>query len=188
MRPRAKGVIGVVDTKPSGALWEQAKAILAAKAQAKAERQAKRDAEPVPNWRCYPMVFIVGKNIDHNGNWLGGILPKCRVCEDILPPREHHVCSGFKPKYVEHDEAWKEKQEAKREEIRESRPKRRIVCSVCGEEMPEMEDGQWHWDAHEGRPEREGYAVNGDEDDLSGYEDYDEGDYCEGDDDGYDCD
>jgi hypothetical protein len=137
-------------------LYLEAQRILKAKADRAAARAAERANTPVPNWKCYPMIFIVGKNIDHNGNWLGGMLPKCRVCEDPLPPREHHVCSGFTPKYVEHDEAWKKKQEAKREEIRESRPKRRIVCSVCSEEMPEMEDGQWHWDAHEGRPEREG--------------------------------
>jgi hypothetical protein len=190
MRPRAKGIIGVMDTKPSGALWEQAKAILAAKAQAKAERQAKRDAEPVPNWRCYPMVFIVGKNIDHNGNWLGGMLPKCRVCEDRLPPREHHVCSGFTPKYVERTEETKQRWEAKREEIRESRQRQRYAtCSVCGEEIEDFEMGQWHWDSHEGLPERVGQGVDGEHDgDLDGYDDVPEEDHCEGDDDGYDCD
>jgi hypothetical protein len=31
-------------------------------------------------------------------------------------------------------------------------------------------------------------SLRGDEDDLSGYEDEPEDDYCEGDDDGYDCD
>jgi hypothetical protein len=47
--------------------------------------------------------------------------------------------------------------------------------------MPELEDAEWHWNDHEGRPEREHQAVNGDEDDLSGYEDEPEDDYCEDD-------
>lgn len=45
------------------------------------------------------MIFVVGENIDEHGNWLGGQLPKCRVCQGLLPPREHHVCDGYHPKY-----------------------------------------------------------------------------------------
>lgn len=41
----------------------------------------------------------------------------------------------------------------------------------------------------EGKPEREHDAVDGEPDgDMEGYEDEPEEDYCEGDDDGYDCD
>jgi hypothetical protein len=41
---------------------------------------------------------VVGKNIDEHGNWLGGRLPRCNRCHDILPPQENHVCSGYMPR------------------------------------------------------------------------------------------
>jgi len=42
----------------------------ASRAKAKEEREAKR-AGPVPNWIAYKdIIFVVGKNVDHNGNWL----------------------------------------------------------------------------------------------------------------------
>jgi hypothetical protein len=198
---RSTGFAGECDTEPSGAIWEQAKAILASKAKAKAEQESKRAATPVPNWIAYKgILFVVGKNVDHNGNWRGGLLPKCRVCEDHLPPREHHICTGFVPKYVEHDEAWHEKQEAKRENIRASKTRPVPTCDECHEEMPTLEDCQWHEEhclTDETRAARRdplysryanNNAINDDEDDLSGYEDEPEEDYCEGDDDGYDCD
>lgn len=190
MKAKRFGVAGVKPSVPSGALYLEAQLILKTKAEKSAARKAERYSRPVPNWKCYPMVFIVGKNIDHNGNWLGGRLPKCRVCEERLHPKENHVCSGFKPKYVEHDEAWHERQEAKRAEIRAS--KRRIItCSGCGAEIESQDETRWHdehceQDRDSWRSEH--YAINGDEDDLSGYEDEPEEDYCEGDDDGYDCD
>lgn len=186
---RSRGIAGECDTEPSGALWEQAKAILGAKAKAKAERQAKRDAEPVPNWRCYPKLFIIGKNIDHLGNWLGGKLPPCYVCGGNLPPREHHICDGYKAKFVEHTPERKERWEAQREEIRETRRAGRgVFCSECGALLEDPEDAQWHFEDHEGRPERKHYAVDGEHDgDLDGYDDEPEQDYCD-EDDGYDCD
>lgn len=160
----------------------------------RAERREQR-YNNAPNHITYRnVVFFVGKNIDENGRWLGGKLPPCEVCGGNLPPGEHHQCSGFQPKYIEHDDEWKERAEARREAKRKAlheaiREARRMVCSVCGEEMPEPEDGQWHWDAHEGRPEREHLAVDGEPDgDLDGYDDEPEDDYCEGDDDGLDCD
>jgi hypothetical protein len=48
-----------------------------------------------PNWICYPMVFVVGKNIDSHGHWLGGRLPRCKRCHGILPPQENHDCPGY---------------------------------------------------------------------------------------------
>ena len=55
--------------------------------------------------------------------------------------------------------------------------------------MDDPEDAQWHWEDHEGKPERRHYAVDGEHDgDLDGYDDVPEEDHCEGDDDGYDCD
>ena len=191
MRPRAKGVVGVEPSEPTGALYLAAKAINKAKADRAAARAAERANTPVPNWIAYKdIIFVVGKNVDNNGNWLGGRLPRCKVCEDPLPPREHHVCSGFTPKYVEHDEEWKEKQEAKREEIRETRRLGRgVFCTECGDLLEDPEDAQWHAEDHGGKAQRNRYAVDGEPDgDLDGYEDEPEEDYCEGDDDGYDCD
>jgi hypothetical protein len=61
----------------------------------------KGERPPVPNWRCYlNLAFFAGKNIDKHGNWIGrGKLPTCNVCHDILPPKEHHTCHGYVPKY-----------------------------------------------------------------------------------------
>jgi hypothetical protein len=76
------------------------------------------------------------------------------------------------------------------DEIRETRRAGRgVFCSECGVllEDPE-EDAQWHFEDHEGRPERNHYAVDGEHDgDLDGYDDEPEEDYCD-EDDGYDCD
>ena len=186
MRP--KGVVVVPSGVIHGPLWQEAQRILKAKADRAAADKARRDAAPVPNFKCYPMVFVVGKNIDAQGNWLGGLLPKCRVCGAVLQPKETHSCPGFTPKFMEHDQTWKEKQESRRGAIRETRSMlKAITCSVCSEILEDEDDGAWHAEDHGGKPLREGYSLSGDEDDPSGYEDYDEGDYCEGDDDGYDC-
>ena len=185
-----------MDAKPSGALWEQAKAILAKKAEAKVERQAKRDAEPVPNWRCYPEAFPPHLYDPKTGRWRGGRLPKCRVCECTLQPTENHKCDGFKPKYVEHDQDWHDKQDARREEIRKSRPRTYdddgepiVMCDVCGERMYDPEDAHRHYEDHGGKPEDTRHTRDREPDgDLDGYDDEPEEDYCEGDDDGWDCD
>lgn len=110
----------------------------------KQERVAARKARPVPNRICYAEAFA---------NWKPGQrLPRCRRCEAILQPEENHVCPGFQPKYVEHDEEWHERREAEREYAREARFEREVpTCDWCGIELPEWED----YDAHmtEGCPE-----------------------------------
>ncbi len=165
-------------------LGDEAKRILKEKRERLQTDRARRAARPLPNWKCYTMVFVVGKNIDEHGNWLGGKLPTCRVCEGRLDPQENHECPGFQPKYVEHDEEWQERWDDRVEMIRESR-ETVITCEGCGEETNE-DNYQWH-DEHcvyERDPDnwRSGhYAINGDEDDLSGYEDEPEEDYCEDD-------
>jgi hypothetical protein len=177
------GVAGECDTVPSGAIWEQAKAILAAKAKAKAARQAKRDATPVPNTICYAQSAFK--------NWKpGDKVPACKVCGGLLHPTENHVCDGYKAKYVEHTPERKERWEAEREEIRETRRLGRgVFCTECGDLLADPDEAQWHFEDHGGKPEREHYALDGEPDgDLDGYEDEPEEDYCEGDDDGYDCD
>ena len=160
------------------------------RAEANAARREARANAPVPNYICYAWLF---PNFDpKTGKGAPKPVPKCPKCEGTIFPMEHHDCPGFTPKYVEHTPEWKEKQEARREEIRESRRAERQrypTCSVCGEEIEDFEAGQWHWEDHEGKPERERYALDGEHDgDLDGYDDEPEEDYCEGDDDGYDCD
>jgi len=198
MKAERFGVAGVKPSVPTGALYLEAQRILKAKAEKSAARKAERYSRPVPNYICYPDAF---KLYDpKTGRWHGGRLPKCKVCEDILQPNENHQCSGFTPKYVEHDEGWHERQEARREEIRASKTKI-VPCDGCGAELPTLEDAQWHEEycvTDEVRAQRHQNrlharyahhnAINGDEDDLSGYEDEPEENYCEGDDDGYDCD
>ena len=92
----------------------------------------KGDRPKPPNWKCYPEAFK--GQLDENGNWLSGVsrrLPKCRVCDGTLHKNENHECPGFTPKFIDHDEAWQQKQDAKRAEIRKSnynRPKKCISC------------------------------------------------------------
>ncbi len=196
MSQRRRGTVGVVE-KASGALLEEAKAILKAKEQAATVRRAERANTPVPNHIAYRnIVFFVGKNIDHNGNWLGGLLPKCRKCEERLDPKDHHVCSGFTAKYVQHDQDWHDRQDQRREDIEESRPwtydydgEPIVICDVCGERMYDPEDAYRHEEDHGGKPEDNRHTRDGEPDgDLDGYDDEAEDDYCEGADDGYDCD
>jgi hypothetical protein len=153
MRPK-----GVVVTRPDkelvvGSLVAETKQLLKAKADHLSADRERRAAIPVPNWKCYPQAFA--GRVDDKGNWLPGVsrrLPDCHVCDGTLHKNENHVCEGFTPKYVEHDEAWEERQEAHRAEIREARLNGTVFDEDwCDEDAPEE-------------------------------------DYCEGDDDGYDCD
>ena len=192
MRP--KGVVSVRSVNnPTGVLAEEAKTINREKQEERIARAERRANQEVPNYKCYPNLFPPHLYDPKTGRWSGGILPACRVCGIRLQPNENHKCEGFKPKYKEHTKESHERFEARREEIKETR--RQIseappVCSVCGEEMPDYwTDGQRHWDAHEGRPVRDHYALDGEPDgDLDGYDDEPEDDYCDGDDDGCDCD
>src|SRR5208282_1342194 len=97
---------------PKGKLVYETKVQPASKP--KTEATPKPERRPVPNRTCYATTAFK--------DWRPGMaIPKCRVCEGLLHPEENHVCSGFVPKYVEHDEAWEERQEARRAEIREAR-------------------------------------------------------------------
>lgn len=180
---RAKGVVITRPEKElTGVLGEAAKQILKQKQEQARARLAQRNAIPVPNRVAYAWLYERWKA---NG---GGRIPSCKRCDALLHWEEHHDCPGFKPKYVEHDEEWQEKQEARREAIRAARPKRVTICSDCDAEIHDLEEALWHDEHCEADQVRERRAINDDEDDLSGYEDEPEEDYCEGDDDGYDCD
>ncbi|MGD0181740.1 MAG: hypothetical protein ABSC15_18170 [Terriglobales bacterium] len=142
---------------------------------------------PAPNIICYATTAFK--------DWKPGMkLPKCRVCGDILFPKDNHVCPGFTPKFVEHDEVWEQKQEAKRKEITESNRTRFKKCSACHEIIHDHDDACWHEEhCHADSPRGRHWYTNhdpivGDNDGHECYEDYVEPDYCEGSDDGYDCD
>ncbi len=95
----------------------------------------------VPNRICYADAF--------KGHKPGLRLPRCKRCDAILFPEENHVCPGFQPKYVEHDDAWHERQDAKCEEIRESnynRPKKCLGCHqvIEGDGDDGLDNARWH--------------------------------------------
>jgi hypothetical protein len=184
MKPRARGVVGTIPVKePTGYYADIAKT---KQRQKHDELIRRRENFVMLNKHTYKELYERWKA---NG---GGRLPVCKRCREytIHWDEPAHVCEGYKPQFVEHTPERKERWEAEREEIRESRRQlKAVMCSVCGEILECPEDAEWHWEQHEGKPEREHYAIDGEPDgDLDGYEDEPEEDYCEGDDDGYDCD
>jgi hypothetical protein len=176
-----------------------------AERKARAERRA---SMPVPNWITYlNIAFFVGKNIDANGNWLGGKLPPCRRCKVRLQPNENHVCEGYVPQYMEWTDERRAIAEARREAIHETLhgdapkpwddPDSRTVTCNCGFESHDVEEAMFHeescqagWDNRRCHPLGDDYDdyCEGDDDGWECEEDYVEEDYCEGDDDGLDCD
>ncbi len=119
---RAKGtIVTLPDKEPTGFYADEAKRLQQQRQERKIVSGAKPPSPP-PNWKCYHMIFVVGKNIDEHGNWKGGRLPRCRKCQGNLPPREHHVCPGFQPMFPTTDpEERGAKWEARREAIREAK-------------------------------------------------------------------
>lgn len=186
MRPRTKGIIGTKPTEPTGELYLQAKQLLKAKADRLAADRARKAAIPVPNRICYANTAFT--------NWKPGMrVPPCRVCGGLLFPEENHECPGFTPKYVEHDDEWFEREEAKREAIRESNRNRPPKCAACHQVIRDEDDARYHDEYCEVEPgERRWYTdydpIVGDNDGHECNEDEPQEDYCEGDDDGYDCD
>jgi hypothetical protein len=181
----------IVYRSPENSNVTTAKKVLKERAEEAARRREARLNAPVPNYICYATTAFK--------NWKpGDKVPACKVCGGLLHPTENHVCDGYKAKYVEHTPERKEHSEARREEIRkanheESRENTVARCSECGIELPEYEDFLAHAaEEHEGirvKPVRNYRAVDGEPDgDLDGYDDEPEEDYCEGDDDGDDCD
>jgi hypothetical protein len=78
-------------------------------------------------------------------------LPRCKRCEAVIHWEEPaHVCPGFTPKYVEHDDEWHERMEARRQAIREARledmreSRNSHYCDDCGEELHDEEHAIAH--------------------------------------------
>jgi hypothetical protein len=173
----------IVYRSPENSNVATAKKVLKERAEEAARRREARLNAPVPNYICYATTAFK--------NWKpGDKVPACIKCGGLLHRGENHKCEGFKPKFVERTEETKQRWEAKREEIRETRRMGRgVFCTECGDLLEDPEDAQWHAEDHGGKAQRNHYAVDGEPDgDLDGYDDEPEEDYCEGDDDGYDCD
>src|ERR1039458_4707833 len=120
---------------PKGKLVYETK-VAATKAEPKQD-QKQSPTRPVPNRICYATTAFL--------NWQpGDRIPPCRVCGGLLHPEENHVCSGFNPKYVEHDEAWHQKQDEKRELIRESNRNHPRKCIVCHAVIRDQDDACHH--------------------------------------------
>ena len=149
MKPRAMGKVLFDDTTVKNPIVEDAKR---SQRQKQEEIRLRREARPerhLLNRDRYPNLYakwLTAKALGFSKQ------PKCPVCREATLHWDEpaHECEGFKPKYVEHDEAWHERTEARREAIREAK--------------------------------RNGTFFSEDEDDLSGYEDEPEEDWCDEDD------
>jgi len=146
MRP--DGTILFDDSLTTHPVVQEAKRRQEQKQRQNQERAIRRANQPLLNRDRYPEKYAQWLKWYPTGH---GKQPKCWMCREatIFWGEPAHVCEGYKPMYVEHDEAWKERWEAQRDAIREAK-----------------RNGTFY-------PEEDG--------------DYDEGDYCEGDDDGYEC-
>jgi hypothetical protein len=160
---RAMGKVLFDDTTVSNPIAEEAKK---RQRQTQEELRARREARaqrPLLNRDRYPNLYA---------KWLEGKAkgysrqPKCPVCREATLHWDEpaHECEGFKPMFVEHDEESRERMEAKREAIREARfdPERLMELRHARMEM-----------IREARLNGELYGM--------------EEDYCEGEDDGYEC-
>jgi hypothetical protein len=185
----AKGVW--VYESPENPLAEQAKKDWREEKLRLRTERAERRERPVPNRICYAETAFK--------DWKPGMpLPHCDRCTATLQPNENHDCpvkngtEEFRKKYVEHTPERRERWEAKREEIRESRRAGvGVFCSECNQLLDCQDDAEWHFEDHGGKPERGHYAIDGEpdgdkdgyDDDLSGYEDEPEDDWCDEDED-----
>jgi hypothetical protein len=146
MKPmRAKGTVVTLPEEPKGVLADEAKQ-LQKQRQERRIIEGRRPPRPLLNKQTYAELYEKWKASGSRK------LPVCRRCREAVIHWDEpaHVCEGFKPQFVEHDEAWHERMEARREAIREAK--------------------------------RNGTFFSEDEDDLSGYEDEPEEDWCDQDD------
>jgi hypothetical protein len=118
---------------------------------------AARANRPLLNKHTYPELYA---------RWVanhGGLLPKCRRCRDYVIHWDEpaHVCPGYTPQFVERSpEEWQELELRRRERQRERWEEQREAIREA------KANGTFYYQGDEDGPEE---------------------DYCEGDDDGYDC-
>ena len=96
---------------PVNAIAEEAKKRQRQKQELLAAARAKRAERPLLNRDRYPNLYA---------KWLEGKAkgysrqPKCPVCREATLHWDElaHECEGFKPMFVEHDQAWHDRMEA----------------------------------------------------------------------------
>jgi hypothetical protein len=147
MRPQGKVLFD--DTLVPNPIVDEAKKQQRQKQELIRLRREARPERPLLNKDRYPEMYAKWLKWYPSGY---GKQPKCPVCREatIFWNEEAHECPGFSPMYQEHDQAWQDRWEARREMIREAK--------------------------------RNGTFFSEDEDDLSGYEDEPEEDWCDEDD------
>lgn len=155
---RAIGKVLFDDTLTKHSVVEDAKRRQQQKQRQLQEQRAARAERPVPNYVAYSFLF---PNYDPStGKGAPSPLPKCKVCRvAVLHPKEHHVCEGYKPQFEDADKV-RERWEAKREERRERWEQQREMIREA------KANGMFYDEGNEDEPEE---------------------DYCEGDDDGWEC-
>ena len=186
MKPRAMGKVLFDDTTVKNSIVEDAKRSQRQKQELIRLRREARPDKPLLNRDRYPEKYAAWLKTHPTGH---GKQPHCWMCREAVIHWDEpaHVCEGFKPMYTEHDQVWQDRREAEREAIREARRRGNgIYCDGCGELIEDEDEARWHDEHCERDPESDSWrshhiAVNGDEDDLSGYEDEPEDDYCEDD-------
>jgi hypothetical protein len=122
------------------AIKEAHKAVVAEDIRLRTQRAERREKRVLLNEHTYPELYAKWQAAATNGG--SRKLPKCRRCDGVIHWGEPaHVCPGFQPKYAEHDQEWHERQDARREEIREAKHQRETpTCKLCGAELPTLDD------------------------------------------------
>jgi len=166
--------------RTKGKVVERPKVVAAPLPAPKPKTRIVRGDRPLPpNYICYPEAFK--GRVDKHGNWLGGQLPRCRRCKELLPPKENHVCPGYVPElpyedYAGHIERMEEQREEHHEAIAEKRKQdrqdrlrtcKRCLATVEPEDEHECERlqcddcGEWvhRDDAYEHHEVCKGYAT-----------------------------
>jgi hypothetical protein len=158
MRP--EGTVLFDDSLTTHPVVEDAKRRQEQRQRQNQERAERRANQPLLNRDRYPEKYAQWLKWFPTGH---GKQPKCWMCREatIFWDEPAHVCDGFKPMYVERSpEEWAEREQARRERQRERWKARREAIREA------KANGTFYDEGNEDEPEE---------------------DYCEGDDDGYEC-
>jgi hypothetical protein len=139
---RAMGKILFDDTLAPNPIAEEAKKRQRQKQEEIRLRREARPERPLLNRDRYPNEYAKWLKWYPSGH---GKQPKCWMCREatIFWDEPAHVCEGYKPMYVEHDQDWKDRWEAQREMIREAK-RNGTFYDECAEDEPEEDD--WEGD------------------------------------------
>jgi len=139
---RRKGTVLFDDTTVVHPVVEDAKRSQRQKQEEIRFRREARPERPLLNKDRYPNLYakwLAGKGRGYTKQ------AKCPVCRDATLHWDEpaHECEGFKPMFVEHDEAWHERMEARREAIREAKCDGTFYDENESGDYCEGEDDDW---------------------------------------------